>query len=192
MRTLQTEKAELLYVRRVRVKGKQLERTDQLFPLSNYHVVRDAQSGLTVSFHKDRKHKETLTKQVVVKNNGEQKESAVAKISPSVDFFAQFTALPTKNVEQLPSKVINGVNVIGLRTSEKQAGNTWTRTYWVNEQTKLPYEIWSELYRGTQLTQRWVIKDFVYDAPLDDDLFSTETPAGYTSSEGTIYGMESK
>ena len=69
---------------------------------------------------------------------------------------------------------------------------TWKRTYWVEPDSRLPVELWTELYKGSQLKQRWVMNQFVYDLPMDDELFSTETPAGYTSGEGKIYGISPK
>lgn len=189
---LQAQKANVLYVRRVRVKGKHLQRTDQLFPMARGHVIRDVAAGLTVSFHDDSKRKEVLTKQVSIQQSGDNQETDIPKIPPTVDFFKQFTAVPNDGVEQLPARMIGGKNVLGLRSSEEHDGKTWTRTYWVEPDSRLPVELWTELYKGSKLKQRWVMTQFVYDLAMDDQLFSTETPAGYTSGEGKIFGISPK
>lgn len=189
---LQAEKANVLYVRRVRVKGKHLQRTDQLFPMARGHVIRDVASGLTVSFHDDEKRKEVLAKQVTIQQSGDRKETDLPKIPQTVDFFKQFTSVPNEGVEQLPARMISGKNVLGLRSSEEHDGMTWTRTYWIEPDSRLPVELWTELYTGSQLTQRWVMSQFGYDIPMDDELFSIETPAGYTSGEGKIFGISPK
>ena len=79
--------------------------------------------------------------------------------------------------------------MIGFRGSELHHGKTWTKTYWVVPDSKLPVEIWTELRNGTQLEQRWVTNHFVYDRDLADELFSTKTPADYSSEEGEIHGL---
>lgn len=189
---LQAQKANVLYVRRVRVKGKHLQRTDQLFPLARGHVIQDVASGLTVSFLADEKRKEVLTKQVAIQQSGDLQETDLPKLPPSVDFFEQFTSVPNDAVEQLPARMIDGRNVLGLRSKEEHDGMTWTRTYWIDPDSRLPVELWTELHDGPQLKQRWVMNQFVYDLAMDDELFSTETPAGYTSGEGKVFGISPK
>lgn len=189
MEDLQTDKGTVLYVRRLRVKGKHLQRTDGIFPVGRNHVIRDAVSGMSVAFDDVGMRKEIQTKQVVIDRNGGQSQSDISKVSPSVDFFSQFTSVPGDAVEQLPSRVLDGKKVVGLRRSEELDGKTWTKTYWIDPETRLPAEIWTELRRGTKLTQHWVMKQFVYDRPLDDELFSMETPAGYTSAEGKFHSI---
>jgi hypothetical protein len=189
---LQAQKANVLYVRRIRVKGKHLQRTDQLFPMARGHVIRDVASGMTVSFHDDEKRKEVLTKQVTIQQSGVGQEVDIPRIPPTVDFFNQFTSVPKDGVEQLPARTIGGKNVLGLRSSEEHDGMTWTRTYWVEPDSKLPVELWTEVRNGSQLKQHWVMSQFNYDLAMDDELFSTETPTGYTSGEGKIYGIAPK
>ena len=36
----------------------------------------------------------------------------------------------------------------------------------------------------------WVLTDFVFDEELDESLFSTEPPAGYTVETGKIIGIQ--
>ncbi len=189
---LQTQKSKVFYVRRVRVKGRYLQRTDQIFPPGRNRVIRDASSGLTVAFHDDLKQKNVLTKQVAIDKTGGQQETDIPKIPPDVDFFSRFTSVPNGAVEQLPSQILNGKNVVGLRSQEERAGETWTRTYWIEPETRLPVEMWTELRKGEELRQRWVMNQFFYDNPMDDELFSTETPEGYSSSDGKVHGLSSE
>jgi hypothetical protein len=189
---LQSEKSHVLYVRRIRVKGKHLQRTDGLFPVARNHVIRDGLSGLIVSFHDATKRKEVLTKQVTLSKSGEQSEADIPKIPATVDFFAQLTSFPFEAMESLPNRMINGVNVLGFRKTEQHDGRTWTRTYWVQPETKLPTEVWTELHSGSKLEQRWVMNRFVYDLPMAEELFSTDNPAGYTEADGKIYGFPAR
>lgn len=188
LKRLREHEARILYVRRVRVKGKYLERVDGIFPIGRHHNVRSALNGLNVSFDHQAKKKTILTKQVVIQNSGTREESNIKKIPPTVDFFARFRSVPSKAAESLPAREIDGKEVIGFRSTEEYQGKTWTRTYWVLPDSKLPVEMWTEVHQGTQLQQRWVMNQFVFDRELGDALFSTATPEGYTSAEGTIYG----
>lgn len=75
-------------------------------------------------------------------------------------------------------KVIDGVRARGF---EANFGPV-TLTIWSNPQTKLPVAIESEIGSASDPSMS-TMRDFVFNAPLDDALFSTEVPAGYTVKE---------
>lgn len=192
------QKSRVLYVRRVRIKGKHLERTDQLFPCDDPthgysappYVVRNARNGLTVSFTPSEKKRTILRKQVVIyPKRGKQSEGEIPKIPRTVDFFARFLSLPAEATEQLDERTIAGHKAVGFRNVEQSDDETWTRTYWVGTKSKLPVEIVTELRKGKELKQRWIHNRFEFDREMSDELFDTETPADYTTEDGKVLGV---
>jgi len=187
----------ILYVRRVRIKGKHLERSDQLFPCaatadytSPPYSVRNARNGLTVSFIPAEKKRRVLKQQVVINpKTGEQSTSNIKKIPATVDIFARFRQIPAEATKRLPKRMIGGCEVIGFRSVEKHGDETWTRTHWVSPESKLPVEIVTELRKEKTLLQRWVHNRFTFDQEIPDGLFSTETPEDYQSEDGKVYGF---
>ncbi len=71
-------------------------------------------------------------------------------------------------------KTIDGVRTRGFET----AFGATTMTIWGDPQTKLPVQIESTI--GSDATSfQMTMRDFIFNAPLEDALFSTEPPAGY-------------
>lgn len=179
-------------VKRVRIKGKQLERTDDIFPFGQFHSIRNAQTGQHLMFDHSQKTKTLLGTQVVInRTTGERKEHPI-KISPAADFFQRFRSIPEEATERLPGTEIGGQQVLGFRSVETHESGTWTRTFWVDEKTKLPVQIVTEFESEQQglSSAKWIQDHFVFDAELDDALFDTKTPEGYTEKEDKIYGFE--
>lgn len=77
-------------------------------------------------------------------------------------------------------KVIDGVRTLGF---EAQFGPT-TMTIWGDPKTKLPVQIDAEFGSKAEPLQV-TMRDFAFNASLDDALFSTEAPAGYKVEEHT-------
>ncbi len=108
---------------------------------------------------------------------------------PQVDFYARLREIPA-DAAKLPAKRIGDVTVEGFQVIETiqrtRSGHTetWTRTVWVDTATKLPVRIEISMRSTNPMMadSDWVTKDIVFDAPLDEALFSTEPPAGYTDS----------
>jgi outer membrane lipoprotein-sorting protein len=71
-------------------------------------------------------------------------------------------------------KTIDGVRTRGFEASFGAV----TMTIWSNPKTKLPVQIDSQIGAPSDPIQT-TMRDFVFDAPLDDAHFSTEPPAGY-------------
>jgi len=179
-------------IRQVRIKGKHLQRTDYIFPFGQFHGVTNARTGESVSFNHEQKTKEVLKTQVVISSaTGETREHPIV-ISPAVDFFKRFRAVPAEATQRLPERQIDGKDAIGFRSVEERDGGTWTRTYWVDRASNLPIRIITEFASAKEGlgSSRWVDDHFVFDAELDDGLFSTETPAGYESKDGKVLGIE--
>jgi hypothetical protein len=189
---LKADLQQLDRVQRVRIKGKRRQRTDDIFPYGFFHSVIDAESGNHVSYDHSRKTRSLHKTQVVLKReSGEKTEHKIA-FSPAADFFQRFRQIPVEATKQLPRQKIDGVEAIGFRSVEKHDDGTWTRTYWVNPETKLPFKIVTVFKSSDKsvTSATWVQDQFVFDEELNDSLFATDTPAGYESKETKIYGFE--
>jgi len=179
-------------IRRVRIKGKQLQRTDHIFPSGEFHDVRNARTGETVSFDHKQKTRRLLTTQVRInRETGKTTEEPITT-PRTVDFFHRFRAIPENAAQRLPGKEIDGQQVIGFRSTEEHETGTWTRTFWVDEKTKLPVQIVTDFksHQKGLSSSKWIQDHFVFDRELDDALFSTKTPDGYTEKEEKVYGFE--
>ncbi|HUQ71265.1 MAG TPA: hypothetical protein VM165_17185 [Planctomycetaceae bacterium] len=75
-------------------------------------------------------------------------------------------------------KTIDGVRTLGFEASFGAV----TMTIWGDPKTKLPVQIDSQIGAPSEPIQT-TMREFVFDAPLDDALFSTEPPAGYELRE---------
>ena len=195
---LSKQSPRVLGVRRVRIKGKHLERTDQLFPhawetqtdyVAPPYTIRNARNGLSVGFTPQEKKRTVLKKQVVIEKDGEQSETDIEKIPPTVDFFARFRSIPDKATQKLGEKTIAEQKVVGFRSVETHRSGVWTRTYWISSKSKLPVEIVTELHKDDTLKQRWVKNHFEFDREIPDEVFSTDTPEGYKSEDGKVFGL---
>jgi len=108
---------------------------------------------------------------------------------PEADFYSEIRRVPAEKAEKLRERAIDGNRAVGFRvvdkTKRKQGTDTFTTTYWVDPKTKLPMRIESS-FRSTDPTMgqsEALRNEFVFDAPLDKTLFSTEPPKGYVDQE---------
>lgn len=179
-------------IRRVRIKGRQLQRTDHIFPFGQFHDIRNARTGETASFDHEQKTRKLLTTQVTIDRSSGRTTERPIEIPPTVDFFHRFRAIPENATERLPGKTIDDTKVTGFRSVEEHETGTWTRTFWVDENTKLPVQIVTEFESRQEglSSSKWIQDHFVFDRELDDALFSTKTPDGYTEKEEKVYGYE--
>lgn len=107
------------------------------------------------------------------------------KSLPQADFYAAIRTVPLDQANRLADREMDGRLVAVFQTvttRKRHAGtSTYTRTYWVDPQTKLPVRIETTI-RSTDPKMSdsdFVRRDIVFDAPLDEALFSTDAPAGY-------------
>jgi hypothetical protein len=108
---------------------------------------------------------------------------------PEVDFYKQIRDLLSGKAEKLPDRTIDGKRTLGYRFVEKQEEkfgkksftNTSTRDIWVDPGTKLPVRIEGRFRSDHPMigATDYVMSDFIWDAPLDPSLFSTNPPEGY-------------
>ena len=87
------------------------------------------------------------------------------------DTITRLQANPEFEAQKLPRKEFDGKSLIGFTSS----GPNEHITIWADPRTALPERI--ELRIGQQST---VLKNFVFNIPIDDSDLSIEVPAGYT------------
>lgn len=109
------------------------------------------------------------------------------KVKPvKAAFYEMLRQVPSDKAKQLPAKAIDGTTAIGFLIEEKierKSGiDTWKKTYWVDQKTKLPIRIETSFSSTNPMMGdcSWVTKDIIFDAPLDAALFSLDPPKGYT------------
>ncbi len=114
-------------------------------------------------------------------------QTSEIKPHPEADFYGQIRRVPADKAEKLPERTVDGKKAIGFRvvekTERKRGTDTNTSTYWVDPQTKLPVRIEHSFSSTDPLmasSDKTVMSDFTFDAPLDKSLFSTDLPKGYS------------
>ena len=107
------------------------------------------------------------------------------KVTFHNSFYAGMREYPAERATKVPNRILGGKEAAGFQFVEKIERPEWTatttKTYWVDPRTKLPVRIETQ-FRPTNpmvVDTDWVESDFVFDAPLDVALFSTDPPAGY-------------
>jgi outer membrane lipoprotein-sorting protein len=95
----------------------------------------------------------------------------------------------TPDAEPLGSRQIDGREAVGFRILKKGDGtDIWSgdkTDIWVDVKTKRVVLLETGAADG-----RWkyILKDFVFDEPLDDSLFTLELPQGYNEKPpGPVY-----
>ncbi len=187
-------------VTKVMVLGRSLERQEVISategdPLPEGHswgrvplgvAINDWANGRLVWLNTERKVY-SLAKTILSMSidDGTISESEV-RPAPEADFYNRIREFPADKAERLPERELAGKRVVGLRTIEKNSRvrgvDTWTRTYWIDVKTNLPVEIETtvESTDPRHGQSRWILSDIVFDEPLDESLFSTDPPDGYT------------
>jgi outer membrane lipoprotein-sorting protein len=154
-----------------------------------YTMVRNVKTGKTITLYPDKKTY-SVPKLIlgIDRDSGEIKESKIEP-APHLDFYQRIREFPSDSATKLPDRKINGRTAIGFQTVDKKkrrtGDDTWTRTYWIDPETKLPVriEVVNVSVQGkSTVTSEFVKSDIIFDAPLDEALFSTDPPEGYKDS----------
>jgi outer membrane lipoprotein-sorting protein len=195
---MKDSKAEVETQSKVAISGPAIERRDVTTEEKNvpegtlslsgssghYISIRDAVTGKMISLFPEKKGYVRPREKMSVQDDGSIKTETI-KATPKVDFYARIQEIPADPVKRLPEQIVDGKTVVGFVYEENrnsQGGeDKFTRRIWVDPKTKLPLRI-EVAFRSTNPTMvdsDWVMKDFVFDAPLDQKLFSFDPPAGY-------------
>jgi len=86
--------------------------------------------------------------------------------------------------EKLGEKEINGQTVTGFGVFQEDRYFEYDITIWANITTGVPVlvEVLSKPLDTSYPSIKWTMKNFNLDVELDEELFSLEVPAGYTSA----------
>jgi hypothetical protein len=152
-------------------------------------MIQNAETGAILSLMPERKR--FVVPQIFMSLDPDTGElhKEEPRPAPEADFYTRLREVPA-NAAKLPAKQIGDLKADGFQVVEKiqhpKSGHTdtWTRTFWVDPAAKLPIRIETS-YRSTNPTAAdsdWVTKDIIFDAPLDEALFSTDPPEGYTDA----------
>lgn len=151
-----------------------------------YTIITNLETGRTITLYPDKKgYIVPLGFLGIDPDDGELKESKIEP-APKFDFYNLIREFPSDSATKLPDRKINGKTAIGFRTVDKTkrrtGDDTWTRTYWVDPETKLPVriEVVNVSIQGeSTVKSEFIQSDIVFDATLDEKLFSTDPPEGY-------------
>lgn len=177
-------------LRWVRIGKKHLQRTDSIYPVGQNHSVIDASTNLHVTFDHRAKIRNVLTTQVVIPRKGGKRTETKIQISPKVDFFKRWHSIPAEAARQQKNQMVDGQEVMVFQSTENHESGKWVRTYLVDPATNLPVRIETDFESAKPgvTSSRWVQDQFIFDAEMEPELFSTQTPTGYESKEAAIHG----
>jgi outer membrane lipoprotein-sorting protein len=94
------------------------------------------------------------------------------------DTFREFRNLPDFSVRRIGHRTEAGVVLEGFELTK--AGQDYPITVWADPQTALPVRVEQTVKQSDGKLVQAVATDIVFDAELDDSLFSLEVPAAYT------------
>lgn len=183
--------------RRYFIRGRFLKRVEMLDEQGKVLdiAISDANAGKHVSIEPAEKKFVVLGTQVWIdRESGKQTEEPINP-TPDEDYFQHFGEVPPEAVVRLPARQIDGRETVGFQwkeeTETKGITQTWTRTYWVDPQTKafVRVEISARFSDPHVAPSDWVQTDFVYDAEMPDSLFRVEPPEGYSVTTEPVYGI---
>jgi outer membrane lipoprotein-sorting protein len=124
---------------------------------------------------------------------GDGKDKRVDKKLTWRDTFDELLRKPSDSVKRLPEKEVDGKMAVGFVTEHEEKTDqfvgTIRNTYWIDKKTKLPVRIELTTHStnpGVKDREVDLLSDFVFDAPLDPALFSTEPPKGYKNLQPQV------
>lgn len=192
------EVAEIESPRRNWIRGRSLRRIETLDDKGEIVniSISDATSGKHVSIDPNAKTFTLFGNQIRIDlETGKTSEEQI-KPSPDTNYIELFGEVPGQATVRLPSRTIDGQEVVGFQWKEEIAKkgetDTWTRTYWVHPKTMtlVRVEISHRSTDSRLAPSDWVQDEFVFDEEMPDSLFSTTPPAGYAVATESIHSIE--
>jgi|GEM_PF-6876082 len=155
--------------------------------------VLNRRTGKSLHINLESKIATVYTDQITIDREGNRTETKI-KHEPdlTVDFYSKIRNVPESAKKLSETKTINGRKHIGFEHSGVDRTYTWTRTYWVDAETKLPSQVDFRSRSDDKLyaPSDSVMENIEFDVPLDESLFDTEVPEGYTVKKSKITGLE--
>ena len=174
------------------VLGRYLERTETLDQdgQPDRISISDAEHGKHVVIHPSTKRFMILATHVQMDLDGGNRTESEITANPEADFYGVVREIPTE-ARQLPENTIDNQRVLGFVFEEQRGGYTWTRTYWVNPETKLPVRIEVSARSADKRLgpSDWMKTGFVFDEELDESLFSMTPPPEFKVETRKVLGI---
>lgn len=168
---------------RVRAARGGRERRECIFPPYVGDTISNAAQGRQVSLDLG-KNKLIVVKQIKVSADGSEKHIEPVRN----DVIQGILAIPENGVTTLRDKTIDGKPVIGFRHEKNMNDGRVEKDYWVDPTTRLPVQIESRFYEAgaKQPSIHSIYWDFSFNEPLDDSMFDTNPPPGFTTEKATF------
>ncbi len=176
--------------KRVWIQGRYLQRDEQLPYGSKMISISNAETGETVTLDSTNKLCTLMKTQTIMGMKSGEKTVTQLKPRPDTDFYSGIAAIPSKDVRELPGKLINGKHTVGFEQVTENAGTTFIHTYWIDKETRLPVQIDAVMKQGDIVVGGATRSQFVFDQPVDASMFSTIPPEGYTVREGGFLSLD--
>lgn len=157
-------------------------------------LISDLRAGKAVSLEPDEKRCVLYTFQASVDREDKELLKNSGNAHPEVDFYSRLRNVPHDATTVLGKQKIDGREATGFGVECKWGLNSSrSEEYWIDDETLLPLKIVGRITPGKdsrRSAQTWTLTGFKFDQPLDEMLFSTEPPDGFTVEEGSIQGIE--
>jgi len=176
--------------RQVLILGRYLQRVEQDEAWGKRIDISNAQTGEEVLLELATKTFTRRKTQTVLGMKSGDKSVSSLKPRPEADFYAKFAAISTEKLAAIPEKQFDGVTVVGFQETEAFTYVMVVRTYWINKSTRLPVRIDAVATHEGAVVGGSSLANFVFDAPLDQALFSAEPPEGYTVQDGGFMSLD--
>src|SRR5436190_6364213 len=109
---------------------------------------------------------------------------------PEPDLYAELANIETRSLVQSGERTVDGETLVGFHKVEDDGRGTWTRSYWVNPQSKLPRLI-ETTWRGRNgVLSTWTRARIEFGVRLDEANFNVDPPEGYQVTEGSFVSVE--
>jgi outer membrane lipoprotein-sorting protein len=192
--------SDAFHPRRYLIMGRFLQRTETLGAGGDIERVDiyDATTGKSIELIPAQKRSVITNQQVIIDaETGAITEKDITPTPhPQADFYGAIREIPANATKQLPARMLDGKQAIGFYWEEviatKRGTDTWSRTYWVDPQSKLPVRI-EISHRSTEPRvgpSDWIQTDFAFGEKFDPSLFSTDPLPGYSVETGKIYSID--
>ena len=107
------------------------------------------------------------------------------------DLYAELTMIDAKVLVQAGERKLDGERLVVFHSVSGDGQRVWTKSYWVNPETKLPRLIESTSRGRDGNVAAWTRAKVEFGLELDEFYVSApEPPAGYTVSEGKMISVQ--
>ena len=178
---------------RVKILGRNLQRFEVLGHPESYDLM-DSTTGMLINVNTVNKTFCIFKTRVSTdpKTGVVQKTDFVGR--READFYDEITRVRVSDVTWRGVTTFNGKTTERFEEQAVNGLTTWTRTTWVDSESKLPVHIEIRLQSKDPNVREYEMThtDFVYDEQLDSSQFSVTPPEGYRVIDGEFFDKPKK